>query len=474
MEGDSINDSSRPWPATRELARLIANTNAKAITALALARARDAVVDTLGVTLAGMGDDSARLALRLASEEGGNGAATVLGCSERTSATWAAFVNGVAGHALDYDDVDFVMTGHPSVTLVPALIALAEERHLGGAAVLAAYAVGFELLHTLGRAIIPQHYRRGFHATSTLGSVGAAGACAHLMGLDEVQTRHALALGASEAAGLVVNFGTMTKPFHAGQAARAGLLAARLAGMVFTAASDTLETGYTAAMAAEGIGPGVEHFADWEAAAAGWGPPWDIEAGVCVKIHPCCAMTHPGIDAMLDLYEREGVRHEEVAVLGARASTMTLKVLRYKQAATGLEGKFSMPFCLSSALVDGKVGVAQFEEGNVARPEVRDLQARCEFELDAELAARDPESERTEVWVRMRDGREVSQVGEVARGHINNPIAEPEFREKFMECAAVALSEKGARAAWEGCREMERVGDIGALMPILIGGRHDR
>lgn len=465
-----MNDLSRPWPATREIARLIADTAQKDVGAMALVRSRDAVVDTLGVTLAGMGDESARLALRLASEEGGNGAASVLGGGIKTSATWAAFVNGVAGHALDFDDVDFVMTGHPSVTLVPALIALAEERGLGGRAVLAAYAVGFELLHTLGRAIIPQHYRRGFHATATLGSVGVVGACAHLMGLDEEKTRHALALGASEAAGLVSNFGTMTKPFHAGQAARAGLVAARLAEMGFTAAGDTLETGYTAAMAAEGIGPDVERFADWEGAAAGWGEPWDIEAGVCVKIHPCCAMTHPGIDAMLDLCEREGVRHEEVAALGARASTMTLKVLRYKQAATGLEGKFSMPFCLSSALVDGKVGVAQFEEGSVARPEVRDLQARCEFDLDPELAARDPESERTEVWVRMRDGREMSQVGEVARGHIDNPLAEAEFREKFMECAAVVLPEKGARAAWEGWREMEGAEDIGGLMPLLIGG----
>ncbi|MBT6395514.1 MAG: MmgE/PrpD family protein, partial [Nitrospinaceae bacterium] len=171
-----MNELSRPWPATREIARLIANADPNAIGAVARARSRDAVVDTLGVTLAGMGDDSARLALRLAVEEGGNGVATVLTGGEKTSATWAAFVNGVAGHALDYDDVDFVMTGHPSVTLVPALIALAEERHLGGAAVLAAYAVGFELLHTLGRAILPQHYRRGFHATATLGSVGVAGA----------------------------------------------------------------------------------------------------------------------------------------------------------------------------------------------------------------------------------------------------------------------------------------------------------
>ena len=460
-----MNNSQRPWPATRELARRIAG--ARDIGPAALARAREAVVDTLGVTLAGMPDESARLALRLAREEGGGEAATVLGGGGRTSASWATFVNGVAGHALDFDDVDFVMTGHPSVTLVSALIALAEERRLSGAAVLASYAVGFELLHTLGRALLPNHYRRGFHATSTLGSVGAAGACAHLMGLGAKETANALALAASEAAGLVCNFGTMTKPFHAGQAARAGLVAARLAEMGFTAAYDALETGYAGAMAAEGIGPGVENFAGWEAAVSGWGEPWDIEAGVCVKIHPCCAMTHPGIDAMLDLCEREGIRPEEVETLGARASAMTLKVLRYQKATTGLEGKFSMPFCLSSAVLDGKVGIAQFEEDRVARPEVRALQDRVEFELDPELAAEDPESERTAVWVRLRDGREVAAIGEIARGHIDNPIPEAEFREKFLECAGVLLSEQQARAAWEGWRGMEAATDVGELMPLL-------
>ncbi len=460
-----MNNSQRPWPATRELARRIAGV--KNIGPTALARAREAVMDTLGVTLAGMPDASARLALRLAREEGGREAATVLGGGGRTSASWAAFVNGVAGHALDFDDVDFVMTGHPSVTLVPALLALAEERRLSGAAVLASYTVGFELLHTLGRALLPNHYRRGFHATSTLGAVGAAGACAHLMGLGDEETANALALAASEAAGLVCNFGTMTKPFHAGQAARAGLLAARLAGMGFTAAGDALETGYAGAMAAEGIGPGVETFADWEGAAVNWGAPWDIEEGVCVKIHPCCAMTHPGIDAMLDLCEREGIRAEEVEALGARASAMTLKILRYKKASTGLEGKFSMPFCLSSAVLDGKVGIAQFEEARVARPEVMALQELVEFELDPELAARDPESEQTAVWVRTKDGREAAALGEVARGHIDNPIPEAEFREKFLECAGVLLSEDRAIHAWEAWRGMEGVSDIGELMPLL-------
>ena len=233
------------YPATRELAKRIAAVLPPDVGDAARAGARNAVLDTLGVILAGRDDDCTRLAHRLAVSEDGAPVARLIGTTGRTSASWAAFVNGTAGHALDYDDVDFVMLGHPSVTLVPALIALAEERGIGGARVLEAYTVGFELLHVLGRAVNPRHYRRGFHATATLGSVGVAGACAYLLGLDEAQTRNALSLGASGSAGLVSNFGTMTKPFHAGQSARAGLVAAKLAEDGFTAAEDTLETGST-------------------------------------------------------------------------------------------------------------------------------------------------------------------------------------------------------------------------------------
>ena len=416
--------------------------------------------------LAGRGDECTRLAHRLAVSEGGAPVARLIGAEECTSASWAAFVNGTAGHALDYDDVDFVMLGHPSVTLVPALIALAEERRIGGAKVLEAYTLGFELLHVLGRAVNPGHYRRGFHATATLGSVGVAGACAYLLGLNEEQTMHALSLGASGSAGLVSNFGTMTKPFHAGQSARAGLVAAKLAEGGFTAAEDTLETGFTAAMAAAEVGPKAHEFADWESAVAPWGRPWDIEEGVCVKIHPCCAMTHPGIDAMLDLVTTEDVRVADVAALGARASTMTLKVLRYKEATTGLEGKFSMPFCIASALVDRKVGIRQFEEDSVARPEIAVLQKRVAFELDEKMAREDPETEAAEVWIKLKDGRELTRFFARARGHVENPLTEFELKEKFLECAA-SLTDEKAQAAWDAWYRLDAAEDVASLTAML-------
>lgn len=458
------------YPATKELARRIAAVRPSDVGERARERARDAALDTLGVMLAGRGEECAALARRLAEAEGGAPAARLIGGAERTSASWAAFVNGTAGHALDFDDVDFVLLGHPSVTLVPALVALAEERKIPGRAVLEAYAVGFELLRVLGRAMNPSHYRRGFHATATLGAVGVAGACARLLALDEAGIRNALSLGASGAAGLVANFGTMTKPFHAGQAARAGLVAAKLAESGFTASEDALETGFTAAMAAGDAGPGAREFADWREAVGRWGPPWDIEEGVCVKAHPCCALTHPGIDAMLELVKEEDVRAADVAALGARASTMTLKVLRYGEAATPLEGKFSMPFCLASALVDRRVGIRQFEEESVRRPEIAALQKKVAFDLDETLARKDPETEATEVWLRLRNGRELRRSFARARGHVENPLTALELEEKFLECAAppgAALSEERARAAWDAWRGLNEAEDVSALTAML-------
>ncbi len=456
------------YPATHELATRIAVTRPSDIGERARRRARDAMLDTLGVILAGRDEECARLAHRLAISEGGAPAARLIGGAERTSASWAAFVNGVAGHALDFDDVDFIMLGHPSVTLMPAIIALAEERRIAGPRILESYAIGFEVLRVLGRAMNPQHYRRGFHATATLGAVGAAGACAYLLGLNVERTRSALSLGACQAAGLVANFGTMAKPFHAGHAARSGVVAAKLAEGGFIAADDALETGFTTAMAADDTGPKAHEFADWERAVEPWGPPWDVEEGVCVKIHPCCSMTHPGIDAMLDLAERENVKATDVAALGARASTMTLKVLRYREATTSLEGKFSMPFCLASALVDRKVGIRQFEEESVRRPDIAALQKMVAFDLDENLALENPETETTEVWLKLKDGRELRQSFAHARGHIENPLTTLELKEKFLECAAALPPEK-ARAAWSVWRNLNEAEDVPSLTLALAG-----
>mgnify|MGYP001602411076 CR=1 FL=1 len=218
------------------------------------ALARQCILDTLGTALAGADDALVRILTAELAEQGGNPVCGVIGSTLRLPALSAALLNGTMAHALDYDDVNLAMPGHPSVAVLPAVLALAEERGASGEALLAAFVAGYETACRVGLLVAPGHYDTlGFHATGTVGSFGAAAACAHLLGLSESQTVHALGIAATQAAGLKSMFGTMCKPLHAGRAAYNGLLAARLAARGFTARPDSLECaqGFAAAYSPE-------------------------------------------------------------------------------------------------------------------------------------------------------------------------------------------------------------------------------
>ena len=266
----------------------------------ARARAATALLDTVGVTLAGASEPVSLIVQQVIAAEGGD-ACGVFGTADRASMSGAALANGTAAHALDYDDMCFVSLAHPSAPLVPAVLAAAESERLTGRAVLDAYVVGFEIEARLGRLMNPRHYQRGWHCTSTLGTIGAAAAVSRLLGLDARAAGHALAIAASEASGLKENFGTMVKPLHAGLAARNGVLAALLARGGMTASDLALDgpQGLLHAMDSEG-----KALAD---AIADLGARWEIlDTGITVKLYPSCAGTHPSLDAILDLRRREG------------------------------------------------------------------------------------------------------------------------------------------------------------------------
>src|SRR5262245_50602868 len=206
-----------------------------AISETARGRAAIAFTDTIGVMLAGAVEPAARIAQTLAAEEG-TGECRVLGTQVTTSPGWAALANGVAAHALDYDDMCFVSLAHPSCALVPAILAVGEIAHANARALLDAYVVGFEIECRLGLVMNPRHYhQRGWHCTSSIGTIGAAAAVARVLTLDAETTRHVLGIAASSACGLKENLGSMVKPLHAGMAARNGVIAARLAQRGFTA-----------------------------------------------------------------------------------------------------------------------------------------------------------------------------------------------------------------------------------------------
>jgi 2-methylcitrate dehydratase PrpD len=404
-------------------------------------RAAVAFTDTIGVILAGASEPPAKIAQSFASEEGA-GACRVIGTPLTTSAGLAALANGVAAHALDYDDMCFVSLAHPSCVLVPAILAAGEVAHADARTILDAYVVAFELECRLGNVMNPRHYhQRGWHCTSSIGTLGAAAAVARVFGLDALATRHALGIAASSACGLKENMGSMVKPLHAGMAARNGLTAARLAQQGFTASPHVIDgpQGYLAAMDSE--------HPSLDSAVADLGARWEInESGVTVKLYPSCAATHPPLDALTDLVRRERFTADQVAAIDVEVDSMTPRLLIHPSPSTGLEAKFSMPFCAAAAVVFPRIGIDTYTPESIRHADVQALMPRVTLRANPAFDAAAPLSQ-ARVTVRLHDGREWSQHADGARGYPGR-VTEEELSEKFEDCAARALGSSGARRAW--------------------------
>jgi 2-methylcitrate dehydratase PrpD len=443
---------------TRRLVELVAGTTPDVIGAEAREKAGRAFLDTLGVMLAGCREPSARLVAEQVQEQGGAAEATVIGASLRAPTAQAALANGAAAHALDYDDVQANMRGHPSAPLVPAVLALGEKLGSGGQDVLDAYVLGFEVECKLGRAIGEQHYALGWHATSTLGTIGAAAACARLLALDADRTRKALGIAASLAGGLQQNFGTMTKPLHAGWAAHSGVLAAGLAARGFEADATALEgpSGFLRAMSG-----GAE--VDAEAAVRDLGEPWEvIEPGIGVKLYPCCYATHRAIDASLEVRGRRGFDPGTVDGVDLHLSKGTLLPLIGRLPETGLEAKFSMEFCVAAALLHGAPGLSGFTDQAAARGDVRTLACRVTCVEDGPEMAYPIEG-----WARIvvtTDGGSFEAEVDAPRGDPRNPLTWDELCGKFRDCAAPVLGRDRTDFALGMFTGLEALSDIGDLV----------
>jgi 2-methylcitrate dehydratase PrpD len=346
---------------------------------------------------------------------------------------------------------------------VPAALAAAEVSGATGAALLDAYVVGFEIEGRLGRAMNPRHYQRGWHCTATLGTLGAAAAAARLFGLDAAQTRHALAIAASAASGLKENFGTMVKPLHAGLAARNGIVAAQLARAGLTASGAAIDgpQGLLAAMDSER--PSLAGIAD------DLGVRWEIlDTGITVKLYPSCAGTHPTLDALLDLRRAHGFTATDVDALEIGVDPIVPTILIHDRPSTGLEGKFSMPFCAAAAVVRGHVGIETFDATSLEDAAIRDLQSRVRMHVDSAIDPAATPLTQSRVTVRLRDGRVLSADANGARGYPDRPASDEELAAKFMSCAGAALSRDRAGAALAALREIGTQPNIAALMTHFV------
>jgi 2-methylcitrate dehydratase PrpD len=447
--------------ATTHLAEFVTKSRWEDCPAEAVDVARRAILDCLGVMLAGSVEPAARIVAEVARTEGGSPLATVVGTPLRTGAMWAALANGTAAHALDFDDTNFAMLGHPSAPVLSAALAAGELAMADGRALVHAFLLGFEVETTMAGVMNPAHYEKGFHATGTLGTMGAAAAAAHLLGLDAAQTRAALAVAASQASGLKENFGTMTKPFHAGHAARSGVLSALLARDGFSASEQAIEgpQGYFAVLSA---GKRDEQVLE------SLGAPWKIlETGVAVKPYPSCACTHSIIDSALELQRTHRIRPEQVAEVTVGVNAAVPRILIHGNPRSGLEAKFSGEFSAAAALCDGRVGIQTFRDDKTDDPAIRELMARVRLVVDPDIPGDLERHMWTRVTVRLRDGREVAIAPRPVPGHPGLPLSMDQLREKFMDCARIVLPEDRADSVRQMVEQLDGCPDLRSLTAIL-------
>jgi 2-methylcitrate dehydratase PrpD len=451
---------------TAQLAAFIVDTTSADIPPQAYVRAKEAMLDGLGCALVGSPTPMGKLISRYVHERSETPRAAVIGSGFKTSAALAALANGTLAHALDFDDVNWSMSGHPTVPLLPAVLALGQEVHASGSDVLLAYALGFEVETKIGLGVNPSHYDLGWHATSTLGTLGAAAACAKLLSLDVEKTRMAFGIAASTAAGLRQNFGTMTKPLHPGQAAMNGVTAAQLAHLGWTADANILEAPYGFCQ----LYAGADQY-NLDDIVKRLGNPYELlGTGVAIKQYPCCAFTHRALDGILALVQQHQLSATDVVAVECRVGRPTIEVLIHTRPQTGLEGKFSMQYCLAAALLDKRIGLLSFSDEKVRRPEAQQLFERMTVRLHPETQHRGTSGEELPVvvTVTLRDGRTLSAPIQHAKGHPANPLTAVALQDKFEDCAYGVLERQDLRYVIELVQGLEHLDDIGTLMDVLM------
>ncbi|CAN5479549.1 MmgE/PrpD family protein [soil metagenome] len=455
---------------TRRLAGLIHGITEDSVTPRAIAQSKMCIVDAIGVTIAGSAESPSQILLRTPGVATAPGRSLVFGTEVRTSALDATLINGTSAHALDFDDFSSIMGGHHTVTLIPALFALADERALSGKQLLIAYVAGVEVEIRMARALGLHHYDKGWHPTATIGTFGAAAAAAHLLQLDVEQTATALGIAASMAAGLKSNFGTMVKPFHAGQSGRNGLLAVLMAQQGFESSLQAMEHHQGFFNVFNGAGNfDVDRLFDH------WADPLEIEHDtIALKQFPCCGSTHPAITMMLQLVREEHVSAADVAGIEVMPHQRRLRHTDKPVPTTPLEAKFSVQYAVVRALLDGTVRLRDFEGTAYKAPEVRELLKVTQARAHPDMRDDADEQWGAEVILTLRDGRRLSRRIDqlVGRGG-QSPMSDAEMWEKFEDCATLVVPSSQARAAFDLLGQLESVRDCRAVTQLLQAEVHE-
>jgi len=442
------------------LARYVANALDHDFPARARAMAVDAITDCTACILAGSREPLAHKLLRVLP---GSGERLLLGTGLKAAPADAALFNGAAAHALDYDDTNHPSYTHTTACMLPAMLAVAGEADASGADLVTGYILGFEMVGKLGRAMNMAHYNRGWHCTATFGTLAATVAAARVLRLTSQQIVMALGIAASAAGGLRANFGTMVKPLHAGYAARNAVLAVLLAREDFTACETALEhhDGYCSVM--NGGQYDIQPLREW-------GRPLEIltEYGLALKPYPACGGTHTAIEAALKLHG--DIRGEPIRSVRAGVSELAFQPLIQGMPASGLQGKFSLHYCVAAALIDGVVNLATFSDAGVARPEIRELVGKIRMEVDEAL--RDGTEFPAVLTVETESGARYEHAVPLAAGKPERWFSREQLYTKFTDCGVALLPPAALQEVFAGLQGMDNGDSADTVFAGLGGAGH--
>jgi 2-methylcitrate dehydratase PrpD len=421
-----------------------------------LAAAKRCFLDYFAVALAGSRDPISMILEQYLAEH--KGASSVIGSPLETSLEGAAFANGSLGHVLDYDDVK-ARLGHGTVVIAPAVLALGEKLKKSGLDVITAFVAGFEISSRIANSIEPSHSQHGWHTMSTCGIFGAVAACAWLLRLNKHSFVGAFGIAGSFSSGLRINMGTPAKAIHAGQTAQNGLKAAILASLGVHGTSNIFSE-------RKAFGDLFSSDPNPTELTLGLGEAFEI-LNNGFKLYPCCASSHTAIDAVLALRKQHHFNPEDIEEIRVGTVPLVLDNLIYNIPKNVVECRFSMPFCLSLAVMDGEVTLNNFSETRLEDPELMSLMGKVSVYADPEMEQLGYRgTENANVTITTEHGARFSKRVDIARGHALNPITDDELHKKFRICAGRAISENAVDKILYLLTTLEKLKDISELFAL--------
>jgi len=437
-------------PITQILARFVASHPSRGWSDAVEHEAHRTFLNWLGCAVGAAGHESAEATLAAIRMLQPAAQSTVLGRNEKVDMASAALVNGITSHTFDFDDTHLKTIIHPAGPVASALLALAEVTGASGREVIDALVLGIDVSCRMGNCIYPEHYDRGWHITGSTGTLGAAAGCARLLKLDEAQTAMALGIAASQPVGLREQFGTMTKPFHPGAAARAGLMSALLAKHGFTASRKALE-------APRGFAQVVSSKYDWNEITGELGSRFEISFNT-YKPFACGIVIHPTIDAATQL-RAQGVKAEDVESVELRVHSLVLELTGNKEPQDGLQGKFSVYHGFAAGLIFGRAAEAEYDDHIVRREDMTALRRKVVATVDDKI-----DEASADVTAILKDGRKVHVFVEHAIGSLERPMQDKDLEAKFHSLADAVIGKDKADSLLEACWSLAGATDVRALV----------